>query len=214
MARIDAPLLDHLYILLSFSAFDRVIVLDTPQLLRFISRIPKLQARDEAFIGFDAEEFKIWINFFCTTRISRRALRLEIFCFEPERQFPCLAQFCRSPLFPLRSLEYLYIGEGQFSQPRRRNHTENTRWLEFLQPFAAVKNLYLTKEFALHIAHALQELVGGRAMEALPALENVFIDEFQPSGAVHEVIKEFVAARQLAGHTIIISHWDRKKRRR
>jgi hypothetical protein len=78
--------------------------------------------------------------------------------------------------------------------------------LELLRPFFAVKNLYLDKEFALHIAHALQELVGERVMEVLPTLENVFIDEFQPSGPVHEVIKEFVAARQLAGHPIIISH--------
>jgi hypothetical protein len=213
MARIDAPLLDHFYILFSFSSFDRVIVLDTPHLLRFIGRIPKLQAPNEAYIGFDADNYKVWINFFCSTRISRRVLRLEIFCIEPERQFPCLAQFCSSPPFPLHPLEHLYIGEGQFSQQPRRNHTENTRWLELLQPFAAVKNLYLTKEFALHIAHALQELVGERVMEVLPTLENVFIDEFQPSGPIHEVTKGFVATRQLAGHPIIISRWDIKKRR-
>jgi hypothetical protein len=33
---------------------------------------------------------------------------------EPERQFPCLAQFCRSPLFPLPTLECLYIDGGQY----------------------------------------------------------------------------------------------------
>jgi hypothetical protein len=49
-------------------------------------------------------------------------------------------------------------------------------------------------------------------MEVLPTLENVFIDRFQPSGPVHESIKEFVTARQLAGHPITISRWDRKKR--
>jgi hypothetical protein len=212
MARIDAPLLDHLYILLSFSAFDRIIVLDTPHILRFIGHIPKLQAPDEAYIGFDADNFKIWINFFSSRRISRRVLRLEIFCIEPERQFPCLAKFCRSPPFPLHPLEYLCIGEGQFSQKGQQNHTENTRWLELLQPFVPVKKLYLTKKFALHIAHALQELVGERVMEVLPILENIFIDELQPSGPVHEAIKEFVAARQLAGHTITISRWDTKKR--
>jgi len=213
VARIDAPLLNHLYILFSFSGSDRIIVLDTPHLLRFISRIPKLQAPDEAYIGFDVVNYKIWINFFSSTRKSRRVLRLEIFCIAPERQFPCLAQFCRSPPFPLHPLEYLCIGEGPFSQQRQLDHTENTRWLELLQPFTAVKNLYLTKEFAIHIAHALQELVGERVMEVLPTLENVFIEDIQPSGPVHEVIKEFVAARQLADHPIIISRWDTKKRR-
>ena len=209
MAQIDTPLLDHLYILFSFSEFDRItgFVLDTPHLLQFIGRIPKLQAPEEAHIGFD--KFQMWINFFCSTRISRRVLRLGISCTEPERQFPCLAQICRSPHFPLHPL-YLYIGDGQFSQHRQQNHTENTRWLELLQSFASVKNLYLTKEFALHIAHALQELVGERVMEVLPNLKNIFIDEFEPSGPVHEVMKEFVYARQLTGHLIIISRWDIK----
>jgi len=213
IARVDAPLLDHLYILFSFSPFERVIVFDTPHLIGFISRVPKLKEPDEAYIGFDADEFKIWINFFFRTRISRRVFRLEIFCLEPERQFSCLAKFCRSSPFPLHSLEYLYIGQGKFLKERQQNHTENTRWLEFLQPFAAVKNLYLTKESALRIAHALQELVGERVMEVLPILENFFMDEFEPSGPVHEVINGFIAARQLAGHPIIFSRWDRIKRR-
>ena len=210
IARIDAPLLDHLCILFSYSALDRVIVLDTPHLLRFISRIPKLRAPEKANIGFNDGEFLTWINFFYSTRVSHRILRLEIFCIEPERQFPCLAQFYRSPLFPLHPLEYLCIGEGQFSQQRQRRHAENTRWLKLLQPFTAVKNLYLTKGFALHIAHALQDLVGEGVMEVLPTLEKVFIEQSQPSGPVHEVIKEFVAARQLAGHPIVFSWWGIK----
>lgn len=95
-------------------------------------------------------------------------LWLEIFRVEPERQISCLAQFCRSLLFPIHPLEYLYIGEGQFLQHHQGNNAENARWLELLQPFVAVKDLYLTKEFTLHIAHALQELVGERVMEVLP----------------------------------------------
>ena len=71
-----------------------------------------------------------------------------------------------------------------------------------------MKNLHLTNGFALHIAHALQELVGESVMEVLPTLENVFIHEFEPSGPVHEVIKELDAARRLAGHPIIISRRD------
>jgi hypothetical protein len=209
MARIDTPLLDNLSILFSFSWFDRVIVLDTPHLLRFIGRIPKLQALIEAYLGFeslDVNDSKIWIIFLDS---NRRYVFLEIVC-APERQIPCLAEFCRMPAFPLHSLEYLCIAEGQIPQQHERNHTENTRWLELLRPFGAVRCLYLTKEFALHIAHALQELVGERVMEVLPTLENVFIDEFGPSGPVHEIIKGFAAARQLAGHPIIISHWEHR----
>ena len=66
----------------------------------------------------------------------------------------------------------------------------------------------------LHVAHALQKLVGERVMEVLASitspqnfvltLENISIDDFQPPGPVHEVIKEFVAARQIADHPITI----------
>ena len=49
-------------------------------------------------------------------------------------------------------------------------------------------------------------------MEVLPILENVFI-EFQPSGPVHKVMKGFVAARQLAGHPVTISHLPIKKKK-
>jgi len=140
--------------------------------------------------------------------------KLEIFCAKPGLDVPFrrLAQFCLSAPFPLHSLKYLFIRDGQLlrQHPSQGNHTENTRWLELLRPFSAVKNLYLTKEFTLHIVCALQELVGERVTEVLPTLENVFIDELQPLEPVHEVIKEFVAARQLAGHPIIISRLDMK----
>jgi hypothetical protein len=213
VARIDAPLLDHLYILYAYSAFDGVIVLHTPHVHGLIGRIPRLQAPDEAYIGFDADNYKMWINFFSSKGISRSALRLEILCFKPERQFSCMAWFCRSPPFSFHSLEFLCIGESQFSEKGQKNHTENTRWLELLQPFVAVKRLFLAKEFALHITHALQELVGERVKEVLPTLEMVVIDELQLSGPVYEAIKKFAAARRLAGHPVAISRWKRKKRR-
>ena len=202
MARIDTPLLDHLYMPFFFDPFDRTMALDTPQLLRFISRTPKLQAPVGAYIGFSADI--IWIFFLHSTRVSHHVVRLKISGVSPKRQAPCVAQFCRSLPFPLHALEYLYIYGGE---RRQRNRTNRNRWLELLQPFAAVKNLYLTKVFASHIAHALQGLAGERVMEVLPTLENVFIEEFEPSGPVHQVIKAFVVARQLAGHPITISRW-------
>ena len=216
IARIDAPLLDRLFISLFFSHSDRDIVLDTPQLFRFISHMPKLQAPveahrgpDRALIGFSPGTFEIKFSF--STRTSFHIFGLEIFCYEPERQFPCLTRFCRSAPFPLGLLEHLFIGDGHFFL-LHGSHTGNARWLELLRPFVSVKKLYLTKKFALHIAHALKELVGERVMEVFPILENVFIEEFKPVGRVNEAMRRFVAARQLAGHPIILSGLDVKKR--
>ena len=206
VAQINAPLLDHLYIILfPFPPFDRTLVLDTPQLLLFIGRTPKLRVPVEAYTGFNAD--KIWINLFHSMRISHHVLKLEIFELEPKREIPCPAQFCRSLPFPHHPLEDLYICGGERRQRNLTEPSEHARLLELLQPFAAVKNLYVTKEFASHIAHALQGLVEERVMEVLPTLKNVFIQEFELSGPVHRVIKEFVVARQLAGHPITISCW-------
>ena len=73
-----------------------------------------------------------------------------------------------------------------------------------------MKNLYLSWELTPSIAPALQELVGERVLEVLPALQSLFLEELHPSGPVHEAIGKFVAARQLAGHPIIVSNWDRE----
>ena len=214
MAHIDTPLLDCLLISLSFSPLGGLVFLDTPQLHRFISRIPKLQAPAEAHIepvkmltAFSDDPGTLMIFFYFSKQIFFRVLGLKVYCASPAWDFPCLAHFCRSAPFPLHPLKSLYIGLSELS--KNLHIMKSTYlWLKFLGPFTAVKNLYLTKEFTLHVAHALQELVGERVMEVLPILENVLIEEFQPSGPVHEVINEFVATRQLAGHLITISYLD------
>ena len=85
-ARIDAPLLDHLYILFSCYS-DRDIVLDTRQLLWFISRIPELRAPSEVHVGFATirsatDNFTVWIEFSWPTQISS-FVKLGVRCQEP-----------------------------------------------------------------------------------------------------------------------------------
>src|SRR5260370_41686469 len=92
-----------------------------------------------------------------------------------------------------------------------RDVLEDGLLLEVLHSFTSVKNLYVSRKLTPSIAPALQELVGERAIEELPALESLFLEELHPSGPVEEAIEKFVAARQLAGHSVIVSHWDRKK---
>jgi len=105
-------------------------------------------------------------------------------------------------------IEDLYI-EHQYSQLVWKNDAiENILWLELLRPFPAVKNLYLSKEFAPGIAAALQEIVG---TEVLPSLQNIFVERLEASGPFQENIGKFVAARELSGHSITISVWDRPR---
>ena len=62
---------------------------------------------------------------------------------------------------------------------------ENTLCLQLLRPFTAVKHFGISKEFVPGIAAALQELVGGGIMEVLPSLQNIFVEELEPSGPTH-----------------------------
>ena len=201
MARIDVPLLGRLEIVVH-TFLDQDIVFNTPQILQFISRVPKFQALDEAHIGIHNDNFKVWINFL-STRKSDGMLDLEIICIEPERQFPCLAQF------PLPTLKCLYIDGGQYSRFYWQN---DARWLELLQPFTSVKDLYLSEDFAQGIAPTLGDLSEEIATEVLPALENVLIEKFWPYGPVDEAFQKFVSTRRLSVPHIIVSDWDRTGR--
>jgi hypothetical protein len=105
-------------------------------------------------------------------------------------------------------MENLYI-EDQYRRLDWKDDIEDTEWLDLLHPFSAVKNLYLSEQFAPRIAPALQELTGERTTEVLPALQNLFLQGFQPSKPVHEGLARFISARQLINHPVVISVWDR-----
>jgi len=109
-------------------------------------------------------------------------------------------------------IQDLYIELIPYSQLARMNGVfGGPLWLELLLPFPAVKNLYLSKDLALGIAVALKEIVG---TEVLPSLQNIFVKGLELSGPFHENIRQFVAARELSGHSITISDWDGQRRRR
>jgi hypothetical protein len=112
-------------------------------------------------------------------------------------------------------LERLSICDGQYPLPDWQDDMENTQWLELLHPFATVKDLYLSEEVALHVAPFLQELSEEQVTEVLPALQDIFIDNLQPSGLVQEVFQTFVTARgrQVSGHSVAIHSWVRGKGR-
>jgi hypothetical protein len=132
---------------------------------------------------------------------------VKISCRELDWQLSSLEQVCTLSLPPLSTLEGLSIYEGSFSRSHWQDNIENVLWLELLHPFRAVKNLYLSEEFARRIGPALQELVGSRATEVLPTLQNIFLEGLEPSGPVQEGIQQFVATRQVTGDPIAVSLW-------
>jgi hypothetical protein len=207
VARVDAPFLDELHI-----TFFHQLILDTPQLAQFISRTPNLMAPNDVQVKLLDGTVQVLLG--PMQQISIRAA-----CKAPDWQLSFVAQVCSSSLSLIPSLEHLYICDDQYSRSRRKDDIENDQWLELLRPFATVKNLYLSRGVVPRIAPALQELVGKRLTNVLPALQGLLLEEPWPlglveephlSGAVRETIEKFVASRLLHGHSIAVSHWDRK----
>jgi len=166
LARIDAPLLTYLSIM-----FFMDLNFDVPQLRRFIGHAEEFKTFDHATLWIYGDIISL------SFRPKRRAgdhpslLRLDIKCGELNRDLSSLARLCSSS-FPLIST----LGELEIISPS--HDMENTQWLGFLDPFIALKNLYLSMGVARRVCDALRELSGERATEVLPALCNLFVRGF------------------------------------
>jgi hypothetical protein len=204
--RIDAPLLDSIWI-----TFFHQLVFDIPQIAQFMRRATRLQTLNEAHVTFD--NYGVEAGSLPATGNFDETSGLRISCTRSDWQLSSLAQAI--PLFfpSIYLVEYLYIYEPLFFPSEVQDEIENTQWLELFHPFSAVKNLYLSKEFAPSIAPALQELVGDRMTEVLPVLLNIYLEELQPSEPIQKGIAEFVAARLLSDHPVTVSLWERESKR-
>ena len=198
MTCIDAPRLDYLSIIL----FNQI-VFETPQFIQFISRSPISHTFEKAIVVFGEYTARVKLS---SQTSGYKMLNTEILCRELDWQVSSMEQVCTLCLPPLSMLEDLYIYESPYSQPIWKDNIENTLWLELLQPFTGVKNLYLSEKFASLITPALQELTGG----SLLSVQNIFLEELQPSGTVQASIQQFAATRQVS-HPIAVSRWDNSK---
>jgi hypothetical protein len=117
--------------------------------------------------------------------------------------FTLICTMCFPPLPTVENLRLGYFDEDLYPNLNWKVDVENNEWLELLRLFTAVKNLYLSEEFQPYMASILQKLDGGRTTEVLPSLQNILV-ESEPSGTFHEVIGQFVAARQLSGYPIAV----------
>jgi hypothetical protein len=200
LSRIDAP---QLYSLRTDFFHDTDI--DTPELIRFVSRSSILKTPDEAHVFFGSRTASVKFQELAS---NVDYFEVKILCRVPNWQLSSLAQICTSSLPLLSGTESLLICEPIHTQPEWKGGIENAEWLELLLPFTVMKNLYLSKQFAPRIAPALQELTRGRT-EVLPTLQNIFLEGFQPSEPVDESIAQFISARQLTNRPVAISVWER-----
>ena len=198
LVRVDAPLLDKLEI-----TFFYQLVFDSPQLIQFISRTPKFKTNNEARVEFSRFDVTVTLP-----HPFDGAFKLGISSSQPDRHLSSVARVCSSSFIQalVSTVEHLYI-RSSFWRPGWQDVFENRQWLELFHPFTAVKNLYISSEFAPRVVPALKELIGEGVTEVLPALQTLFLEEPLSSGPVQKTVEQFVAARQLAGHLISVSRW-------
>jgi hypothetical protein len=205
VARVDTPLLNTLCVT-PLNQFE----FNTTPFIRFIDRTPKLKAFKKARVCFDRDA--AWVDLSTTSGCG--VLNMTVTCRGLEQQLSSLERVCASSLPPLSAAEDLYVCEAPTFRPDwqdMQDDFESTQWLDLLDLFRAVKNLYLSKDMAPGIVLALQEtVIGGTAV--LPTLQNIFLEELQSSGPIQEAIGQFVAARQVTSHPIAVSCWDRWRR--
>jgi hypothetical protein len=204
VTRIDTPQLDQMLIV-----FFNQIDFDCPRLAQFINCTSTLRALDEARVQFFDSSACVKLRY-RTSQSVLDDLTIAISCGEPDWQLSSIEQVSNFSLHPISAVEALYI--ERYSQLVWKDDAiENTLWLELLLPFTAVKNLYLSKEFAPVIAATLEELVGSRITEVLPRLQNIFVEGLEPSGPFQKKIGRFVATRQRPDRPIAISDWHKNK---
>jgi hypothetical protein len=197
LARIDAPLLNSFFITFLFQ-----LIFDLPQLAQLMKRTTKFQALNEAHVDFDDYVFRV-----DSLPPTQTFDEMSVFSVSFEfagRVWPYSpAALVLTSFFPsIYVVEHLYIyGSRYFMEYGEYG-------LEIFHAFTFVKNLYVSKEFVRGLVPALQELVEEGVTDVLPVLETLFLEELQSSGPVRDAIEQFVAARQLLGRPVAISHWN------
>ena len=123
-----------------------------------------------------------------------------------------MAQICNQFSFLPSIVERLDIQVSLDWESTWQIDIEDTQWLELFRPFTAVRNLHISRQLQLSIVPALQELTGERATEVLPALDSLYLEEYQLSGPEQKAIEPFIAARQYSYHPVAVHRWEKYKR--
>ena len=208
VSRIDAPVIRFL----DMTFFNQPFVTsDFGQLRQFIGRAEKFKSLTHAHINFCYPAVEL--SLFQQTQTHGVELSVGILCGQLHPQLQSLAEVGSASLLPLSKVESLEFSSELLTWQLHEEHTEeDARWLNVLQPFSAVKNLYPHENTLPSFAYALKEVSEDRLSEVLPALQELSIDEPHPPGpvdkpsppAVQEAIERFIAMRRL--HTTVVNH--------
>ncbi len=98
--------------------------------------------------------------------------------------------------------------ENTLSPQKWEYDIDHEQWFEILQPFTSVRELYVSDTMWPLLAPTLKQHTGENTLlvTILPMLCDLFLDQSEPSGPFPETLQPFVAARELAGHPVVVHH--------
>jgi hypothetical protein len=201
LTMIDAPHLQHL----SVKFFDRLI-LQIGQLPRFISYVGMPRSFDHAEV--------VYSHYSVQTRLHPRGAEDPHQCLELEiaevgelsLKLQSMQKYNQLS-FLLSSVESLDIFSSH-DFPIWEVNMANTQWLELFQSFTAVRTLRISRHWQPFIVSALQELTEEMATAVLPALNNIYLEVYQPYGPEQQGLELFITARQYSGHPVAIQRLE------
>ncbi|KAI0245595.1 hypothetical protein BJV78DRAFT_280252 [Lactifluus subvellereus] len=201
VARIDAPRLHSLRIF-----FFNQVIFGIQQLPYFICRTGMLRPYNRAEVIFGHPSVNIVLQL-PELSYPYQQLTLGISCRAVDWQVWSMAQICNQISFLPSIVEQLDI---QFShlESTWQVDMEDTQWLELFRAFTAVRTLRIRRELQPLIMPSLQELAGERATEVLPALDSLYLEDYEPSGSDQQAINPFIAARQRSDHPVAVHRWE------
>ena len=204
LSRMETPSIVHVRI-----TFFNQLVFDTPLLRNLIIRAEMFEAFHRAEISFSSYNV-LFALFSKNGQAESEVLELGIPCRPSDWQLSSLAQVLGSSIPPLPTLERLELRGNRHLPQHWQDDIENAQWLEILRPFTSVKDLALSGELVQLVAPVLGEHIGERATEELPALQNIFIEGFLPSGSLpwQKDIGQFVTVRQTSGLPVAVHYSD------
>jgi hypothetical protein len=203
LARIEAPLLDHVH-----TRFFDPPIFDISRLAQCICRTETFEAFDQVYMGFCDVYFHVVLS----SRKGTSVGKIVTLSLQWNDSGWELRELTLDPCD--RFFEPFNLCEFERTlRPSWEENTGNEPWLHLVRCFHATKYMYLSQGLALRVAPALQELTGERVTEVLPVLRNIFVQRLDSLGPVEEAIGQFLAARRpLSGHPIDIQCWIRGER--
>jgi len=177
---------------------------DATQLHQFVGRAQSLRLLNHAQVTFSD-----FTNTITLGSPARFVLDIEWDDDGPDQLLSSVTQICNDHFSCLSQVDQLNIchdcGDPDI-ELQARNEVDRSQWLDLLRPFSGVRSLYVSDELVPPVAAALGELTGKRTMDVLPALENLCLDELEPSRSARDAVESFIAARQLSDRPIVVQH--------